>query len=111
MTVTPANLIPAKFAANSQTTQYTSINAKTIIDTFTGTNNSASTATLSIYLVEVGDVAGADNVIVLTRAIAAGETYRFDEVIGQVLENSGFISTIASAASAIVIMASGRVVT
>lgn len=111
MTVTTTNIIPAKLAENAQTTQYTSNDAKTIIDTFTGTNNSGSNATLSINLVTVGDVAGSDNVIVITRAIAPGECYRFDEIIGQTLENGDFISTIASAASAIVIRSSGRVIT
>ena len=111
MTVTPTAIIPAKYAENAQTTQYTSNDAKTIIDTFTGTNNSGSNTTISIHLVTVGDTAGSNNVVVITRAIAPGETYRFDEIVGQTLENGDFISTIASAASAIVIRASGRVVT
>ena len=38
MTVTVKVLIPAKTAENSQTTQYTAVNCKTIIDKFTATN-------------------------------------------------------------------------
>ena len=49
--------------------------------------------------------------MVQTRTIAPGETYTCPELIGQVLEDGGFISTLASAASAITIMASGRIVT
>lgn len=111
MTVTPTAIIPAKLAENAQTTQYTSNDAKTIIDTFTGTNNTSANVTFSINLVTVGDSAGSSNLIVPTRSIAPGECYRFDEIVGQTLENGDFISTIASAASAIVIRASGRVVT
>lgn len=111
MTVTATNLIPSKLAENAQTTQYTSTDAKTIIDTFTGTNNTAGNVTLSINLVALGGAAGAANLVVPTRTIAPGECYRFDEIIGQVLENGGFISTIASAAASIVIRASGRVIT
>ena len=43
MTVTIKVLIPAKQAENSQTTQYTAVNCKAIIDKFTITNTSAAT--------------------------------------------------------------------
>lgn len=109
--VTVKNIIPAKQAENTQTTQYTASLCKTIIDKFTATNTSGSVATISVNLVSSGGSAGASNLIVDARAIAVDETYTFPELVGQTLEIGGFISTIASAASALTIRASGREIT
>jgi len=109
--VTPIVLIAAKNAENSQTTQYTSTGVTTIIDKFTATNYSASVVTLSVNLVTSADTAGNQNLIVKTKSLQAGETYTFPELVGHMLLASGFISTIASAATSINIMASGRQVT
>ena len=111
MTVTVKVLVPAKSAENTQTTQYTASGVTTIIDKFTATNYSASAATISVNLVTAADAAGNANLIVKTKSLQASETYTFPEIVGQVLAPSGFISTIASAASAINIRASGREVT
>jgi len=111
MTVTPTQLIPPKIAENAQTTQYTSTGVTTIIDKFTATNYSASVVTLSVNLVTSADTAGNQNLIVKTKSLQAGETYTFPELVGHMLLASGFISTIASAATSINIMASGRQVT
>jgi len=111
MTITVKAIIPPKQAENAQTTQYTATNCKTIIDKFTATNTSAGTETLSVNLVISGGSAGDSNLIVKTKAIAAGQTYTFPELVGQVLESGGFISTIASAATSITISAAGREIT
>ena len=111
MAVTISNIIPAKTAENTQTTQYTSTNVQTIIDKFTATNYSASAATISVNLVASGGSAGNDNLIVKTKTLQPAETYTFPELVGQVLPNGSFISTIAGTASAINIRASGRLVT
>ena len=111
MTVTVKNIIPSKIAESSQTTQYTATNVTTIIDKFTATNYSAGAVTLSVNLVTSGDTAGNQNLVVKTKSLAAGETYTFPEIVGQSLAPSGFISTIASAATSISIRASGREVT
>jgi len=111
MTVTVKVLIPAKQAESSQTTQYTAVNCKTIIDKFTATNTSAANVTIGVNLVTSGGAAGVDNLIVDSRAIAPDETYTFPELVGQVLEPGGFISTIASAATSLTIRASGREIT
>lgn len=111
MTVTVKTLIPAKQAENAQTTQYTAVNCKTIIDKFTATNTSASNATLSVNLVTSGGSAGVSNLIVDARSIAPNETYTFPELVGQSLEPDGFISTIAGTASALTIRCSGREIT
>jgi hypothetical protein len=110
MTVTAKVLIPPKEAENSQTTQYTATNCKAIIDKFTGTNTTAGNVTLSVNLVTASGSASSSNLVV-TRSIAAGDTYTFPELIGHTLETSGFISTIASAATSITIRCSGREIT
>lgn len=109
MAVTVNILIPAKIAENSQTTQYTvPAGITTIIDKFTATNFSGSTATISVNLVSPADTAGNQNLIVKTKSLAAGETYTFPEITGQALSTAGFISTVASAANSINIRSNGR---
>lgn len=108
MTVSVKNIIPAKSAEASQTTQYTASGVTTIIDKLTATNYSASAATISVNLVSPAGTSGNDNLIVKTKSLQAGECYTFPEIVGHVLPNGGFISTIASAASTINIRASGR---
>jgi hypothetical protein len=110
MTVVIGNIIPAKIAENTQTTQYTSNGVQTIIDKFTATNYSGSAATISVNLVSPADAAGNNNLIVKTKTLQASETYTFPELVGHVLPNNGFISTVAGTASAINIRASGRLV-
>ena len=110
MTVSISNIIPAKTAENVQTTQYTSNGVQTIIDKFTATNYSALPATISVNLVTATGAAGNDNLIVKTKTLQAGETYTFPELVGHVLPNNGFISTIAGTVTSINIRASGRLV-
>ena len=111
MTVTVKVLVPAKFAENSQTTQYTATGVTAIIDKFTATNISATAATISVNLVTVAGSAGNTNLITKTKTLQASEVYTFPELVGQVLGISDFISTIAGTASAINIRVSGREVT
>jgi hypothetical protein len=49
--------------------------------------------------------------ITKTKSLAASEVYTFPELVGQILPNTAFISTIASAASAINMRVSGREIT
>jgi hypothetical protein len=111
MTVTVKVLVPAKFAENAQTTQYTANGVTAIIDKFTATNISASAATISVNLVTVTGSAGNTNLITKTKTLQASEVYTFPELVGQVLGAGDFISTIAGTASAINIRVSGREVT
>jgi hypothetical protein len=108
MAVNVRVLIPAKIAENTQTTQYVANGVTTIIDKFTATNYSASVATISVNLVTALDSAGNQNLIVKTKSLQPSETYTFPEIVGAALAPSGFISTLASAASAINIRSSGR---
>jgi hypothetical protein len=111
MAVSVKVLVPAKFAENTQTTQYTATGLTAIIDKFTATNISGSAATISVNLVTLAGSAGNTNLITKTKTLAASEVYTFPELVGQVLSAGDFISTIAGTASAINIRVSGREVT
>jgi hypothetical protein len=109
MTVIAKALLEAKYAEDSQTTQYTSpAGTRTIVDKATVTNVTASPATLAVNIVASGGAAGASNVILDTKTIAADECYTLPELVGQILNAGDFISTIAGTASALVIRLSGR---
>jgi hypothetical protein len=107
MATAVSNIIPAKYAEDSQTTQYTSTAVQTIIDKFTVTNDSGGDVTIGINLVASGDSAGGKNLIV-SRTVLDGKVDRCPELIGHVLESGDFISTIAGSASDLAIMSSGR---
>ena len=111
MTVTVKAIVPAKIVENSQTTQYTATGVTTIIDKFTATNYGASAASLSVNLVTNGDTAGNQNLVTKTKTLQPNEVYTFPELVGQVLNPGGFISTLASAATTINMRVSGREVT
>ena len=108
MAVSISTIIPAKNAESTQVTQYTSAGVQTIIDKFTATNYSANAATISVNLVTAAGSAGNDNLIVKTKTLQPGETYTFPEIVGHILPPDGFISTLASAAAAVNVRASGR---
>jgi hypothetical protein len=111
MAVTVKNIIPAKQAENTQTAQYTATGCRTIIDKFTVTNTSASNVTIAVNLVASGGSAGVSNLVLDEKNIVPGETYLCPELVGQVLEPGGFISTLAGAATSLTIRASGREIT
>lgn len=111
MAITVKNIIPRKQAENTQVSQYTAVGCKTIIDKFTVTNTSGAAVTFSVNLVAFAGTADATNLILDTKSIAAGECYTCPELVGQVLEQSGFISTLAGAAASLTISASGREIT
>jgi hypothetical protein len=108
MAVLTRVLISAKTAEATQTTQYTATNVTTIIDKFTATNYDTVARTISVNLVALSGSAGNDNLIVKTKTLQPSETYTFPELVGQVLANGNFISTIASTGTSINIRASGR---
>ena len=111
MAVTIKNIIASKQAEATQVTQYTATNCTCIIDKFTVTNTTANNVTWSVNLVIGGGSAGADNLIIDTKSIAPSETYTCPELIGHVLNEDSFISTIAGTATALTIRASGREIT
>jgi hypothetical protein len=107
MTVVAKCILQSKYAENTQVTQYTATGVRTIVDKFTGYNGTGGAVILTVNLVPSAGSAGATNVKV-SKSIAAGETYTFPEIVGQILNAGDFISTIAGAASSIVIRISGR---
>lgn len=111
MAVTVKNLVPAKQLESSQTAQYTAVNCKTIIDKATVTNTNTTNVTVSVNLIASGGSAGNSNLVVKTRSIVPGETYLCPELVGQVLEAGGFISTLASSATSLTFAVSGREIT
>lgn len=110
MAVTPAAIINSKFAENASTTQYTA-SVVTIIDQFTAVNTSASIATLTVHLPPAATSATSANVIELSKTLQPNESVSLSRLIGHVLGAGDSIVTIASAANAISIRASGRQVT
>lgn len=111
MTTIAKPLVTAKYAANSETTEYTcSTGMRTIIDKISAYNGTGGAVTLTIKLVPSAGTAGASNTLAV-KSIAAGTTETFSEIVGQVLEAGGFISVLAGAATSIVIRISGREVT
>jgi len=111
MAITVLNIIPRKFNENAQTTQYTSTNAKTVIDKFSVTNVTGSAVVFSANLVASAGSADDSNCVLKSKSIASLETYNCPELVGQSLEAGGFISTIAGSASALTISATGRQIT
>lgn len=109
--ITAKALVPAKTAEAYNNTQYTSTNVTTIIDKFTATNYSVVAATITVNLIPNGSSVGDSNVITKTRALQPNEVYTFPELVGQILEPGGAISTNAGTASSINIRVSGREIT
>lgn len=99
-------IIEAKVAEVAQTTQYTSTAVKTIIDKFTANNTTGGNITLAVNLVASGGAAATANLVV-NKTILAGQCYTFPELVGQVLEEGDFISTLAGGLG-LTIRASGR---
>lgn len=111
MTVTVKVLVPAKQAENTQTTQYTAVNCKTIIDKATVVNTTAGNVTFSANVVTSAGSASAANRVINSRSIAPNESYGCPELIGQALESGDFLSTIAGAAASLTLRVSGRELT
>ncbi len=111
MTVTVAVLVPPKQMEAVQTTQYTATNVRAIIDKATVTNTDTVARTFSVNIVTSGGSAGNANLVIDTRTVQPDETYLCPELVGHVLAPGGFISTIASNATALTLRVSGREIT
>lgn len=112
MPVTAKPLILAKYAADTLTNEYTvPAGTRTIIDKFTATNISGGAVTLNVHIVPPGGSADNSNKILSSVSIASNATLDSAAMQNQIMSATGFISVSASAASSIVIRASGREVT
>lgn len=106
MTTTPKVLFESKLAEAVETTQYTSDNCKTAIDKLTATNISGTVATITVHLVPPDGAPDSSNAFV--KHLVPAQTWPFSEIVGHNMEAGSKISTIAGAANAISIRASGR---
>lgn len=101
-------LIPTKFVENTQTSQYTATGVTTVIDKFTVTNVSVDIVKMSVNLVRGVDTPSDSNKILNEVAIYPGKSYLCPELIGHIIEANGYISTLASVATSLNILCSGR---
>lgn len=113
MATTQLNLVPAKYMEDSQTNQFTSSTiqnstVRTLVDKCTILNLSSTAATFSLNLLNTGDSASNENLLVDERRVEPGEFYDCPELVGQVLIEGQAISTIASAANTLSLRISGR---
>lgn len=111
MTVTVKTLIPPKQLEATQTTQYTATSVKALIDKATVTNTDTVNRTFRVNIVQLGGSATNANLIIDDRTVVPGETYLCPELIGHELDPGAFISTVASAATALTLRVSGREIT
>lgn len=96
----------------AQTTQFQCpAGAKLIIDKVTGVNQFSANCNVSVNLVDFGDAPTNSNLVVKERTIAPGETYTFPELVGQVLEEGDYFSTLCSLGTSITMRVSGREIT
>ncbi len=110
MAITAQALIQPKYASTTLTADYTAA-AKTIVDAFTVTNVSGGASQITVHVVPAGDAPSADNCIVKTRAVAVNESYMVTPMLGQVVESGAAIWCVSVAGNALVLFASGRVIT
>lgn len=108
MAVTTKVLVAPLQMQNTQTTQYTATAVRAIIDKVTVTNTDTVNRTFSVNLVTASGSAGNSNLVIDDKTVVPGETYLCPELVGQVLDPGGFISTIASANTALTLRVSGR---
>lgn len=116
MTTTVFNIIPSKYAEASQAVQYTvsspqNQTAKVVIDSFTLSNVSSAPVVFSCHLVNNSGTVDDENKVLPPVEVQPNETYLCPELLGQTLEDGQFISTLCDTADALVIRASGRLIT
>lgn len=102
------NLIPAKQAESTQTTQFTAEGIAAVIDKFTVTNTTQNNEQLTVNIVDFQTLPDESNVILDTITVEPGKTYLCPEIVGHSLDQGSFISTIASKELSLTIMSSGR---
>jgi predicted phage tail protein len=104
----PKRLVDGSQLTTSALTYYTApASTLTTISACTLTNTSAAPVTATVYLVATGGTAGAANIILSARALAAGESFNVGSAIGQTLSAGGQIQALASAVTSITLVASG----
>jgi len=101
-------LVEGAQLTTSPATYYTApVGTKTRIDAMTLTNTSAAAVTVTLHLAPAGGTAGDGNVILKAKSIEPGGSYSVREALGHWLEAGGTIQALASAATAVTLVASG----
>lgn len=112
MATLPKRLVSGSQLTTSAATYYTAPgNTRTRVATFTATNTSAGAETISVHLVPSGGSADDTNIVADEISLAAKETKSISGAIGHVLESGGTLQALASAGTAINIVASGYEIT
>lgn len=109
MAVSPKVFSESVAVANTATTYVQAELGRKMIDKCTAYNSDTTSRTLTVHLLPSGGTA-ATSTIILVKTLQPGETYTCPEVVGHVLEPSGFLQALASTASVINLRISGRVV-
>ncbi len=108
MAITNKTLVEGSQLTTSAATYYTApALTTTVLKKVTVTNTTASTASLTLYLVPSGGTAGAANTVTSAKAILAGATYEAYEAENHVLSPGDFLSALAGTSSALTLKASG----
>jgi hypothetical protein len=103
-------VLVSQFLANSETTQLTAAASTTVtIKGATACNISGATVNISVSVVKSGGTAGGSNRVVSVFPLAAGDTLILSQLSAHQLGTGDFISTLASAASAVAFVLSGEV--
>lgn len=111
MSTIKAVLFDTQFAPAADTSMFASdaVGSGTIIDKFTATNTDSSNHAISVRLVPPSETpTGTDFTVVVEKVLAAGQTYLFPEIVGQMLAPGGAIWMQADAANVLVVRANGR---
>ena len=111
MAYTPIKIYDGQ-PGNTDTTLYTGqANERIRILAAVGTNDTTTSAYLSMNLVPSGDSVDAANLIMNQKVFGSRESRQLDEIIGQVIEVGDVLSGIAETASQITLHISGVKIT
>lgn len=77
----------------------------------TACNDTTTTTTATLYVVQSGDTAGVTNLVVNAAGLASQEALTLDELVGHILEPGDFISGLAGDADQVTLTISGVEVT
>lgn len=110
-TASPAVLCPETQLTNSVATYITGpANSKIVIKQASFTNGTGGAVTITVHRVVSAGTAGATNIVIPARSIAAGAVDRAPELFNMVLNAGDTIQALASAAASINFTASGFLV-
>lgn len=107
--VNPAPLFTPQQLAAAAATLYTSQSAVvTLLKKFTVSNPDAANGYfVTLYIVPLGSVAGASNILVNARSVGPGQSIDIPEIVNQILNPGDFISAFADTAAKLTVHGAG----